>query len=328
MSVIVLKPGLLSTLQDAGRPGHAALGAGRAGAMDGPAWQLANALVGNGDGEAAIECTVLGPTLKFTEASVVALTGATIEASVDGRPIPLWTRCRLPAGSVLQLGGMSLGCRSYLAVRGGFDVAKVLGSRSTDLHARLGHANGRALRAGDELPIGAGASQAFAHDDEPASLPWGIDPHPWFDFAVQPLALLPGKHAELLDEASQQILHEGKFVLSKDSNRTAGRLDGHTLSLGRPLELISEATLPGTLQLPPSGQPMALLAEAPVTGGYPRIGQIAAVDLPRLAQRRPGDTVCFRPSTLDEAVRRLNEREQRLAKLIQTIRHRLDQPAY
>jgi antagonist of KipI len=324
MSVIVLKPGLLSTLQDAGRPGHAALGVGRAGAMDGPALQLANALVGNVDNEAAIECTLLGPTLKFIEATVIALTGATIEASVDGRPIPMWTRCHLPAGSVLQLGGMSVGCRSYLAVDGGFDVATVLGSRSTDLHARLGYANGRALRAGDALPTGACTSQAsMHHNDELTSLPWSIDPHPWFDFAFRPLALLAGKHSALLDERSQQILHNEKFLLSKDSNRTAGRLDGHTLSLRQPLELISEATLPGTLQLPPSGQPIALLAEAPVTGGYPRIGQIAVVDLPRLAQRRPGDAVCFRPSTLDDAVRRLHEREQRLGKLIQTIQRRL-----
>jgi len=139
---------------------------------------------------------------------------------------------------------------------------------------------------------------------------------------------LPGKHSDLLDDTSQQNLHAGKFILSKDSNRTAGRLEGHTLNLRQPLELISEATLPGTLQLPPSGQPIVLLAEAPVTGGYPRIGQIAAVDLPRLAQRRPGDAVCFRQSTLDEAVRRLHEREQRLAKLISTIERRLKQTAH
>ena len=329
MSVIVLKPGLLSTLQDAGRPGHAALGVGRAGAVDGPAWQLANALVGNFSGEAAMECTLLGPKLEFTKTTVVALTGATMEASIDGQPIPLWTRCQLPAGSVLELGGMSVGCRAYLAVDGGFDIAKVLGSRSTDLHARLGHANGRALRAGDELPIGASTSLASAHDiNELMSLPWGVDPHPWFDFAFQPLALLPGKHSDLLDDTSQQNLHAGKFILSKDSNRTAGRLEGHTLNLRQPLELISEATLPGTLQLPPSGQPIVLLAEAPVTGGYPRIGQIAAVDLPRLAQRRPGDAVCFRQSTLDDAVRRLHEREQRLAKLISTIERRLKQTAH
>jgi biotin-dependent carboxylase-like uncharacterized protein len=327
MSVIVLKPGLLSTLQDAGRSGHAALGVGRAGAMDGPAWQLANALVGNRHGEAAIECTLLGPTLQFTQTCVVALTGATIEASVEGCPVPMWTRCQLPAGSVLRLGAMSAGCRSYVAVRGGFDVATVLGSRSTDRHAALGHAGGQALRAGDALPLGMQASPAVSHDTSRiTSLSWSIDPHPWFDIRPQPLALLPGTHAGWLDEPSRRLLHEAKFVLSKDSSRTAGRLDGQTLSLRQPLELISEATLPGTLQLPPSGQPIALLADAPVTGGYPRIGQIAAVDLPRLAQRRPGDVVCFRPSTMDDAVGRLHERDRRLAALIDAIGRRLQQP--
>jgi biotin-dependent carboxylase-like uncharacterized protein len=326
MSVTVLKPGLSSSLQDAGRPGHAALGVGRSGAMDGPSWQLANALVGNQGGEAAIECTLVGPTLRFEQASVIALTGATIDAHVDGQPIPMWTHCRLSAGSVLQLGGMAIGCRSYLAVHGGFDVPPMLGSRSSDLHARIGYAGGRSLRAGDVLPSSSSAPVADEPDDQRAmALHWGIDPHPWFDFARQPLALLPGSHRAMLDENSRELLYGGTFLLSKDSNRTASRLDGHTLRLRQTLELISEAALPGTLQLPPSGQPIALLAEAPVTGGYPRIGQIAAVDLPRLAQRRSGDAVCFRPATLDQATARLIERHDRLQRLIHAVTQRLKQ---
>ena len=320
MSVSILKPGLLSSLQDAGRPGHAALGVGRAGAMDGPAWQLANALVGNQRGEATIECTLVGPSLRFEHAAVIALTGAVTAAYVNSQPIPMWTRCFLPAGSVLQLGGMAHGCRAYLAVRGGFDVTPILGSRSSDLHARLGYEHGRALRAGDVLPIGAAALPA-GKDVRP--LHWSLDPQPWFDFDRRPLALLRGSHWSQLDEASQHYLSGGNFVLSKDSNRTASRLDGHVLHLRSPLELISEAALPGTLQLPPSGQPIALLAEAPVTGGYPRIGQIATVDLPRLAQLRPGDTVCFHESTLDEALMRLAARQQRLTHLLETIAQRL-----
>lgn len=327
MSVCVLKPGLLSSLQDAGRRGHAAIGVGRAGAMDQPAWQLANALVGNTRGEAALECTLTGPTLRFERAAVIALTGATIAAHVDDQSVPMWTSCHLPAGSVLQLGGMAIGCRSYLAVRGGFAVTTVLGSRSSDLHARIGHDRGRTVRAGDMLPVGeTGPLPGLPGSKHVQSLRWGADPHPWFDFAGHPLALLPGSHTTMLDNASQQALLHDKFTLSKDSNRTAGRLDGQILKLQEPLELISEASLPGTLQLPPSGQPIALLAEAPVTGGYPRIGQIAAVDLPRLAQRRPGDTVSFRPITLDEALARLARHRQQLAQLLDNITRRLEQP--
>ena len=224
-----------------------------------------------------------------------------------------------------QSGGMASGCRSYLAVRGGFDVPPLLGSRSSDLHAQIGYAHGRPLRAGDLLPVGAApALPSSLAGDEVRLLGWSLDPQPWFDFAQRPLALLRGSHWPQLDAASQQLLLGGKFYLSKDSNRTASRLDGHTLQLRAPLELISEAALPGTVQLPPSGQPIALLAEAPVTGGYPRIGQVAMVDLPRLAQRRPGDTVCFHETTLDEALTRLAAHRQRLARLLGTIAQRLE----
>lgn len=324
MSVSVLKPGLLSTLQDAGRPGHAAIGVGRAGAMDLPAWRLANALVGNRGGEAALECTLLGPTLCFARAAWVALTGAPIQARVGAFELPPWTACHLPAGSVLQLGGMASGCRSYLAVHGGFDVAPVLGSRSSDLHARLGHDDGRALQAGDVLPIGdTGTLLESVAADAVQVLPWRLDPQLWFEFAPAPITLLRGSHWPQLDSDSQQRLYDASFRVDKNSNRTASRLDGQTLRLRTPLELISEAALPGTVQLPPSGQPIVLMAEAPVIGGYPRIGQVAAVDLPRLAQRRPGDTVCFRHDTLEHAIGRLTEREQALAALVQRIAQRL-----
>ncbi len=324
MSVSVLKPGLLSTLQDGGRRGHAAIGVGRAGAMDVPAWRLANALVGNRGDEAAIECTLLGPTLRFERDAWIALTGAPLQAHIGASELPPWSACRIPAGSVLQLGGMPVGCRSYLAVRGGFDVAPVLGSRSSDLHARLGHEGGRALQAGDVLPIGhADAAHGTDATDTVQALSWRLDPQPWFDFAPAPITLLHGSHWSQLDDGSQERLHGARFSVGKDSNRTASRLDGQTLQLRAPLELISEAALPGTMQLPPSGQPIVLMAEAPVTGGYPRIGQVAAVDLPRLAQRRPGDTVSFRRDTLEHAIARLAEREQALDALLGHIRQRL-----
>ncbi len=275
MSVTVLKAGLLSTLQDGGRPGHAALGVGRAGAMDLPAWRLANALVGNSGGEAALEFTLLGPTLRFEQPVVVALTGAAAAAQADGMPLPFWTCCRVPAGAVLSIGGMAQGCRGYLAVRGGFDSTPVLGSRSCqDLHARLG----RALREGDELKLGASEPLPgiYRAPISPTPLNWRLDASEWFDEQPRPLALLRGSHCDALDQASQQALHQAAFKISKDANRTAARLDGPRLRLRQPLELVSEGDLPGTLQLPPSGQPIALLAEAPVSGGYPRIGQIAA----------------------------------------------------
>ncbi|MEW5835242.1 MAG: biotin-dependent carboxyltransferase family protein [Pseudomonadota bacterium] len=317
MSVQVLRPGLLTTLQDAGRPGHAALGIGRAGAADRPAWQLANALVGNTGGEAALEITLQGPTLRFERAARIAMTGAPIDARAGDDPLPPWTAVDLPAGSVLRLRGMRKGCRSYLAVRGGFAVPVVLGSRSEDLHARLGPLGGRALIAGDVLPLD--PTRGIDAVDRLRIRRWGIDPQPWFDFAMGPLALLPGSHADRLDAASRERLHRQRFRLAASSNRTGARLEGEPLALAAPLELVSEAVLPGTVQLPPSGQPIALLAEAPVTGGYPRIGQVTAADLPALAQRRPGDRVQFAPTSLDEALERQQLRGRELHRLVQRV---------
>jgi antagonist of KipI len=325
MSVEVIKPGLLSSLQDAGRHGYASLGVGRAGAMDAPSWRLANALVGNKGGEAALEITLTGPTLRFQRDAVIAVTGGIIEAQTDGRPLPPWTSCFLPAGAVLRLGDVRHGCRSYLAVRGGFDSAPVLGSRSTDLHAHIGPLGGRGMQAGDIVAIGEHTTAPwFRSSKQVQALSWGLDPQPWLDYAQAPLGLMRGRHYAALDDASQHALFAQRFHISKDSNRTGCRLDSTPLRLREPLELISEAALPGTLQLPPSGQPILLLAEAPVTGGYPRIGQLAAVDLPRVAQRRPGDSVYFRDTSLSEALERLREREESLRCLLQRIEQRLE----
>jgi len=321
MSVQVLRPGLLTTVQDAGRPGHAALGIGRAGAMDGPAWQLANALVGNVGNEATLEITLRGPILRFDRAVLVALTGAPIEARSGEFRVPPWTAVHLPAGSVLELRGMRAGCRSYLAVRGGFSLPAVLGSRSEDLHARLGPLGGRALIAGDVLPLGDSPHGTLATDC-PRARSWGLDPQPWFDFAMRPISLLPGSHASHLTDTARERLYSPGLCLGAASNRTGARLDAVTLELRAPLELVSEAVLPGTVQLPPSGRPIVLLAEAPVTGGYPRIGQVAAVDLPRLAQRRPGDPVRFAPITLDEALGRVHQRDCELRRLVQRVLQR------
>lgn len=323
MSIEVIKPGLLTSVQDGGRRGYASLGIGRAGAMDVPAWRLANALVGNTGEEATLELTLVGPTLRFHVDAVIALTGAIAQAHADEERIPPWTTCFLPAGSVLRIGGMREGCRGYLAVRGGLDVAPVLGSRSTDLHARIGPLGGRALQGGDVLAL-ADDGDAHRHAARGVhALRWGLDPQPWLDIH-SPLAMLRGHHHEALDAASQRALFSQPFRMSQDSNRTGARLDEVPLRLSQPPELISEATLPGTVQLPPSGQPIVLLAEAPVTGGYPRIGQLAAVDLPRLAQRRPGDAVCFRETSMDEATERLHKREDALQRLLQRIAQRLD----
>ena len=208
--------------------------------------------------------------------------------------LPPWTACHLPAGSVLQLGGMAQGCRSYLAVRGGFDATAGAGQPQRG-PARAHRPPSAAARCRPATFCRSATPRRLS----PACLPAG---------GSRALALGPGSAAlvrfrrrsdrpaagqpyrRCSTSARSSISTAGGFRVHAASNRTGCRLDGPTLALRQPLELISEAALPGTMQLPPSGQPIVLMAEAPVTGGYPRIGQVAAVDLPRLAQRRPGDT--------------------------------------
>ncbi|HEX5960370.1 MAG TPA: biotin-dependent carboxyltransferase family protein [Rhodanobacteraceae bacterium] len=331
MTLEVVKPGLLTTPQDAGRPGFAHLGIGRAGAFDPPALHLVNVLCGNPCTACALEITLLGPTLRFRRDTWVAVAGAPIAFRVEGHDAPAWTPVFVRAGATVALGAIREGCRSYLAVGGGFDVAPVLGSRSTDVNARLGPFDGRPLRAGDVLetglasfPGGTRRAREAAGGNEPDPVSWRLDPRPWFvDDPKRPLRLLPGHHLDGLSNRSRNLLFSGAFKVHANSNRAGLRLTGPRLEWDAPVEMVSEGCVPGLLQLPPSGQPIAFGPECPVSGGYPRIGQVAAVDIPRLAQLRPGDALRFAPCTFDEAVLALHQRERALRALETRIAARL-----
>jgi biotin-dependent carboxylase-like uncharacterized protein len=320
----VIDPGLLSSLQDAGRPGLAHFGIGRAGAADEPARRLANALVGNEAEACVIEMTLRGATVRLQRDAWVALTGAPLpRARIGERPLPMWTSCHVGAGSVLELGPMRAGCRSYLAVSGGVDVPPRLGSRSTDLNAGFGAGPGRALRKGDRLPLGRPALQPA-----PRRRRWSLDPRPWFDDPEPaPLRLLAGTHTGLLDPMARHLLESESFRVSADSNRVGVRLQGVALELREPLDMVSEGSVAGVMQLPPGGEPIILGVEHPVTGGYPRIAQLAAVDLPRLAQCRPGAGVRFRWIDRGQARLALAERDRQLDCLRHDVLRRLQEPA-
>lgn len=322
MTVEVVKPGWLTTLQDAGRAGFSHLGVGRAGAFDAPALRIANMLCGNPRDACALEITLLGPTLRVHADAWIALAGAPIPLRVDGIERPMWAQVRVPTGATVELGAMRAGCRSYLAVHGGFGIEPVLGSCSTDVNARLGPLDGRSLRAGDSLPIAIAPSRTSLNAH--ATPRWRLDPRPWCSVDdPAPLRLLPGTHFDQLTEKSRQHLFNGALSIHADSNRVGLRLSGPTLEFAAPIEMVSEACVPGLLQLPPSGQPIVFGPEGPVSGGYPRIGQVAAVDVPRLAQLRPGDRLRFRPCTLDEALDALRDRERALTRLEANIAARL-----
>jgi biotin-dependent carboxylase-like uncharacterized protein len=317
--IVVEKPGLLTTLQDRGRFGCAMLGVGRAGAMDDVAMRLANALVGNAADAAALEITLLGPRLRFESATTIAFAGAEFPLRVDGAERTSWQAHDIAPGAVVEIGRATRGARGYLAVAGSIASTPVLGSVSTDVNARLGGVDGRPLREGDRLATS--GQRSITNDD--ATPHWSLDPRPWFDVGDAPIRVVRGTHFDALDAKSQRALIDGEFTIGNDSNRVGYRLDGPKLALSTPLELVSEPLAIGTLQLPPGGAPIALMAEHPTVGGYPRIGHVAAVDLSRLAQRKPGDRVRFAPIDLDAAQTRYLEREHALDQLIGAIRERL-----
>jgi antagonist of KipI len=313
VSVQVLDGGLQTTLQDAGRFGHGAVGVGNAGPMDEVALRLANALVGNPIRATALEMTLVGATLQFAQAAVIALTGALLDARCHNgdavASVAMNRPVRLAAGSVLECGRARRGARSYLAVAGAFTVTSMLGSAATDLNAALGPFGGRALRAGDVLETGDAAlrtgpgstpTDALLHLSLPA------DP-------ARPLRLIRGSHFDALDPDSRRRLFDAPFRVTAASSRVGLRLEGPGLALGRPFEQVSAPVAHGTVQLPPGGQPIVLGAEHPTTGGYPRIAQVAAIDLPRLGQCRPGDVLRFAPIDMADAQSRYLAREHALA---------------
>ncbi len=332
MSIHVLAPGWQTSVQDGGRRGHAALGVGASGAMDDLSRRLANLLVGNADDAAALEITLRGPRLRFDADCIVALAGA----ALDG--LPMWRPVAMRAGAEIALGTMAHGAYAYLAVAGGIGGAPLLGSRSADIAGGLG----TPLTAGNVLPVlDAAPDQSrswwhnlFAHHARPLGVPsdnrsalpaiWSLNPRPWFDLDPHnPIGVIEGAHFAQLADAAQRRLFDTAFRIGGDSSRMGLRLREARLDLREPLELVSAAVVPGTVQLPPSGDPIVLMAEAPTCGGYPRIGHVITVDLPRLAQRRPGDGVRFAPVALAEAQTRYLERERALAALKRTIRERL-----
>ena len=318
MSIEIIAPGMLTTVQDAGRIVSRAYGVGTGGAADRHSFEVANLLVDNAADAAVLEITLTGPTIRLQRAATIALCGAAIDAHADGVPLPGWRSIALPAGCTLTCGPCQNGARAYLAFDGGIDVPRLLGSRSTDLRGDFGGHEGRALRAGDVLPLGASVA-ANASIDAPHIPSWWIDAGPDLEFAESIVVrALPGSDATMPADA----LHAQEFVVDAASNRQGLRLRGNALQVADPRERISEPVVPGTVQLPPDGHPIVLLADAQTVGGYPRIGHVIAADLPRLAQRRAGQHLRFVPVDHREAHRINAEHRARLARIALAIASR------
>jgi antagonist of KipI len=332
MSVTMLKPGMLSTVQDRGRYGFQHLGVPVSGAMDLFSHRIANILAGNDADEATIEITLRGPRLRFDDDALIALCGADLSPAIDGIPAPEGKAVRVRAGAVLDFGASIAGCRAYLAIHGGFDVPVVMGSRSTYDTARIGGLDGRALRQADVLPIGAakaspypGLARQLAYSKHSFSAPkWAVNQHiEKLGRTPQIARILAGRHWDALPGAARDALTSGEFRIAADSNRMGCRLDGPDVIAGGPLEILSESVTFGTIQIPPSGKPIVLMADRQTVGGYPKIAEVAGVDLHLLAQLRPGDRLRFELVSLAQAQALWLQREQEIITIREAVEKHL-----
>lgn len=299
MEVRVHRAGLQTTVQDLGRPGHRADAVPLGGAMDRVALRVANLLVGNDEAAAALEFTLLGPELEFSEEVLVALTGADFESG-----LPNWTPVRVPAATPIRFGAARDRCRGYLAIAGGFEVPPVLGSASTYLRGGFGGLGGRALRDGDVVTARGVPRRSDGR--------WHIDPRILPPYSGRPtVRVLRGAQAPEFG----RTFFEASYHVTTQSDRMGLRLHGPALRREGAAELRSSPVAPGTVQVPPDGNPIVLMADAQTIGGYPQIAHVIDVDLPLVAQLRPGDALAFAEVTLEEAHELALAREHALAML-------------
>ncbi len=325
-TIEVLSGGLLTSLQDLGRCGYQKYGVIAGGAMDTYALRLTNLLVGNAPAEAALEITFQGPVLKLTAGMLIAFMGADAAPSIAGKTLPLNRPIYIKKNCQLDFGSCQHGCRAYMAVAGGFDVPLVMGSKSTYLRAGIGGFKGRALQGGDQLAMGVMSDQAVRLAKRLKSCGceyfsasgWYVPWQPYF--AQGAIRLTLGTQFEWFTKESQQQLFSSAYEISSESDRMGYRLAGNLLLRARADEMISEALTFGSIQVANSGSPILLMADRQTTGGYPRIAQVALVDLPRLAQLPAGTLVRFEKISLPEAEQLYVRREKYIDMLTRAIR--------
>lgn len=328
--ISVLKSGLMTTIQDQGRYGNQKHGVIVSGAMDQDSHQIANHLVGNTTNVPTMEITLMGPVLEFHQDTCIAICGGNLTPIIDGEPISMWKPVYIKKGSELRFGQPKSGFRSYLAIAGGFDVPPVMGSSSTYIRAEIGGYKGRPLEKGDTLTIGSQSesSQHLMKKLTPFNQQERFREATWFvssEFtnyiqSKQPIRVMPGREYDLFERQSQSDFFNTTFKIDSKSDRMGYRLTGSSLKVKEKKDILSEAVAFGTVQVPPEGNPILLLADRQTTGGYPKIGQVASIDLPRIAQMRPGESLAFEQVSHEESQRLLLRHKADLRQLQRGIK--------
>ncbi|KKI88930.1 KipI antagonist [Bacillus sp. SA1-12] len=334
MSIKVIRPGLHASIQDLGRYGFQKYGVIVSGAMDTFSLRIANLLVGNEEGEAAVEVTLMGTSFIFEEDCLISVTGGDLSPAIDGEAVPQWRPVYIKKGSVLQFKACKSGCRSYLAVSGGFAIPEVMNSKSTYLRGGIGGYKGRVLQKGDRLhshPIPQNMNALFQHLKRKCQsrsflvTTWFVNAVPFKKLKQAPMIrVILGGEFDRFTQASQSQFFSQEFQITPKSDRMGYRISGPILELKESFDLISEAVSHGTIQVPQDGNPIILLADRQTTGGYPRIANVVSVDLPVIAQLKPGETIRFMEITLEEAEQLYLKEEKRMEELKVSILFKME----
>jgi biotin-dependent carboxylase-like uncharacterized protein len=314
MAVIrVVEPGMFTTVQDLGREGFGAAGVSPSGAADALSLRIGNLLLGNPEGAAGLEMTLLGGAFEFPEGGTIALAGSDFGATLEGAGVEIWTRVEMSPGQTLRVGPTRTGARCYLCVLGGIAVEMFLGSASTHVLSGLGGFKGRPLRKGDVLSIGepsaAGSTRATGPTRAKRLSTRGRN----LIAARKVLRVTPGPQSDWFEEGAQQEFFGARYRVTEASNRLGLRLDGAAVPARGGAEMISEGVALGAVQIPEGGQPIILFVEQQTTGGYPKIANVISADFQCLGQLRPRDEVRFQVVTWDEARAALQEQEAVMA---------------
>ncbi|UCZ53106.1 biotin-dependent carboxyltransferase family protein [Bacillus shivajii] len=301
----VIEPGLHTTIQDRGRYGYQQYGVGPSGAMDEDALVLGNLLVKNRRDAAALEMIMIGPSLRAEHDFLIAITGANIMPTIDGNTIPMWSTVLIKKGQTLRFGKPVAGARAYLTVAGGFDGDEIMGSKSTYIPGQFGGKEGRILEAGDKLTV-----RESSHKHHVRNVRLHSTLIPTYE-SHQTVRVIEGPQEEMFTEEAKEAFYRVQYKITPQSNRMGYRLEGKQLSHIEESGIITDAVVKGSVQVPGNGQPIVLMADRQTTGGYPKIATIISVDLWKIAQLLPGQTISFQKTTVKSAHELLRERENK-----------------
>jgi len=292
----VNKPGFLTTVQDLGRMGYQQFGMPVAGAMDQFSAQIANQLVGNEWSEATLEITMMGPELEFIGEALIALTGADLTPTINGKPAPMWQSFTVKTGDILSFKGMKKGSRSYVAVAGGLEIPEIMGSKSTYLKGKLGGYEGRALKAGDSLKVKTIDSQIKAFKGY--YLPEKLRPTYGNSYKIR---VVLGPQDDYFTEEGIKTFFNSPYKITHEADRMGFRLDGPKIEHEKGADIISDGIAFGAVQVPGHGSPIIMMADRQTTGGYAKIATVITPDIPLLSQAKTGDTIQFVKVNIEEA---------------------------